>query len=219
MRDEKEAAQAERSSASSLIPHPSSLFFGGLLKMFCPKCGQPQADEVRFCSRCGLPLAGVNELLLRGGQLPTVQSAAMGVERRESPKRQGIRQGGAMILIATFLIPMLAIMSKLIGLPRQAALLGVLLFMGGLLRFLYAAIFQPSAPRQTQAALPAYAPTVAPPLNAAQRDALPPAQGTPVYTYRPPQMHTAEMQTPPSVTEHTTRLLDQQSDDAEQERR
>ena len=46
-----------------------------------------------------------------------------------------------------------------------------------------------------------------------------PAQGTPVYTYRPPQMHTAEMQTPPSVTEHTTRLLDQQSDDAEQERR
>ena len=187
--------------------------------MFCPKCGQPQADDVRFCSRCGLPLAGVNELLLRGSQLTVVSGAEASTERRESPKRQGIRQGGAMMLIATFLIPMIAIMHKIIGLPAEYVLLGVLLFMGSLLRFLYALIFQAGAPRRTQAALPAYAPPVTPPLNAARLEQLPPAQGTPVYTYRPPQVHTAEMQTPPSVTEHTTRLLDQQTDAAEQERR
>jgi hypothetical protein len=123
-----------------------------------------------------------------------------------------------MILIATFMIPMIAILHKIIGLPGEYVLLGVLLFMGGLLRLLYAALFQPGASRMTQESLPAYAP-VAPPLGAAQRDALPPAQGTPAYAYRPPQMHTAEMQPPPSVTDHTTRLLDQQSDDAGQERR
>ena len=70
--------------------------------MFCPKCGQPQADDVRFCSRCGFPLAGVNELLLRGGQLSVVSGAEASTERRESPKRQGIRQGGAMMLIGMF---------------------------------------------------------------------------------------------------------------------
>jgi zinc-ribbon domain len=186
--------------------------------MFCPKCGQPQANEARFCSRCGLPLAGVNELLLRGGQLPVAPGVEAGIERRDSPKRQGIRQGGAMMLIATFLIPMIAIMHRLIGLPGEYVLLGVLLAMGGLLRLLYALLFQPGASRSSQTALPAYAPPVASPLNAARLEQLSPAPGTPVYAYRPPQVHTAEMQTPPSVTENTTRLLEQQSDTKQEER-
>lgn len=187
--------------------------------MFCPKCGQQQTDDVRFCSRCGFPLTGVQELIMRGGQLPAWPGAepAAQLAQTESPKRRGIRQGGAMMLIATFLIPMLAILHKMIGLPADAVLLGVLLFMGGLLRLLYAAIFQPSAPRQQQ--LPAYVPPGAQALNAARQDALRPAQAMPVHLSRPPRLHnTAEMQPPPSVTEHTTRLLDRQSNGEDEPR-
>src|SRR5436309_188212 len=115
---------------SFIILHSAFIvFFGGLPKMFCPKCGQQQADDVRFCSRCGFPLAGVNELIARGGQLPVWPVAESSVAQGESPKRKGLRQGGGMMLIATFLIPMLAILHKLLHLPGDVVLFGVLLFM------------------------------------------------------------------------------------------
>ena len=181
--------------------------------MFCPKCGQQQADEVRFCSRCGFALASVSELLMRGGQQPLWAASVVNAvpERSESPKRKGTRQGARMMFISIFLIPMIAIMHRIIGLPAEFVLFGVLLFMAGLMRLLYSLIFAEGA---ASAAGPqqAYAPPVMQPLGAVRHDALPPAQGTPVYAYRPPQVHTAEMQPPPSVTDHTTRLLDKQTD-------
>ncbi|HEX8179099.1 MAG TPA: zinc ribbon domain-containing protein [Pyrinomonadaceae bacterium] len=184
--------------------------------MFCPKCGQQQADQARFCSRCGLGLTSVGELIMRGGQLPvwaTAESGDGGPARRESPKRRGIRQGARMMFLSIFLIPMIAIIHRIIGLPAEFILFGVLLFMGGLMRLLYSLVFAESAPAQARSPLPAYAPpNLMSPLGAARQDALPPPQGAPVYDYRPPQMHTAEMQPPPSVTDHTTRLLDKQNE-------
>ncbi|MCA1621121.1 MAG: zinc-ribbon domain-containing protein, partial [Acidobacteria bacterium] len=35
--------------------------------MFCPRCGQQAAEEVRFCSRCGLPLGAAAEIVASGG--------------------------------------------------------------------------------------------------------------------------------------------------------
>ncbi len=180
--------------------------------MFCPKCSQQQADGSRFCSRCGFPLAGVNELLVSGGQLPVVAAAPASGPRGRSPKRKGVRQGGGLMLIAVFLIPALAILQELLHINGDWPLLGVLAFLGGLLRILYAVFFEDNTPSVAET-MPAYAaPPVPAQLGGAQQSALPPAQGTPVYAYRPPQMHTAEMQPPASVTDHTTRLLEQQAD-------
>ncbi|MFL6208130.1 MAG: zinc-ribbon domain-containing protein [Pyrinomonadaceae bacterium] len=188
--------------------------------MFCPKCGQQQADEVRFCSRCGFALAGVSELIMRGGQLPAWTTAApVGsvAERRKSPKLIGIKQGARMMFISFFLIPMIAIMHKAIGMPRQFVLLGVLLFMAGMMRLFYSLLFAESTASASDTQT-AYAPPMMPPLGAVRQDMLPPAQGTPAYAYRPPQVHTAEMQPPPSVTDHTTRLLDRQGGEERDER-
>jgi hypothetical protein len=172
--------------------------------MFCPKCGQQQSDEARFCSRCGLPLVGVGEVLRLGGQLPA--PVGMSEPQGMSPRRRGIRQGGGLMLIAVFLIPALAILQDLIHLNGDWPLLGVLVFLAGLMRLLYAVFFEDRTPRRAETTQTAYAPPHQ--LGAARQDYLPPAQATPAYTYRPPQTPTAEMQPPPSVTDHTTRLLE-----------
>ncbi len=180
--------------------------------MFCPKCSQQQADGTRFCSRCGFPLAGVNELLVSGGQLPVMSAAPANGARMQSPRRRGMRQGGGIMLIGAFTVPLLALLQELLHIDGEFPIIGVIITLLGLLRILYAVFFEDSTPRP-QAAMPAYTP---PPVaqfgEVQQQSALPPAQGTPAYTYRPPQIHTAEMQPPPSVTDHTTRLLEKQTD-------
>jgi zinc-ribbon domain len=183
--------------------------------MFCPKCSQQQSDTARFCSRCGFPLTGVGELLARGGQLPQ-QPVAASEPRGVSPRRHGMKQGGGIMLIAVFLIPALAIIQELIHLNGDWPLLGVLVFLGGLLRLLFAVFFEDGTPRPTNATQQTYAPPQQ--LGAAHQDYLPPAPGTPTYAYRPPPVHTAEMPRPPSVTEHTTRLLERQEGEEQDER-
>src|ERR1044071_7470340 len=56
--------------------------------MFCPRCGQPAAEEVRFCSRCGLPLGAVVEVVEAGGEL-----ARPGAGGELTPRQRGIRKG------------------------------------------------------------------------------------------------------------------------------
>ncbi len=185
--------------------------------MFCPKCSQQQADGSRFCSRCGFPLAGVNELLTSGGQLPVMTVAPASGMRMQSPKRKGLRQGGGIMLIGAFTVPLLALLQELLHIDGEFPIIGVIITLLGLLRILVAVFFEDGTPRP-QATMPAYAPpTVAQFGGAQQQSALPPAQGTPIYNYRPPQIHTAEMQPPASVTDHTTRLLEKQTD-AEQDK-
>lgn len=192
--------------------------------MYCPKCGQSQVSgEVRFCSRCGLPLVGVADLLATGG-LPPVRMT--GDESRDSmlmsPRRRGVKRGAAVLLMSLFLIPFFLIMHEAINLPGEFALLGVLGVIGAVLRIIYAAFFEEGAPRATHfTPQPAqfYSPPqpTAPRLNATAQEMLPPAQqqpqGAPVY--RQPQVDTAQIMHPPSVTDHTTRLLDKQSDPSE----
>jgi hypothetical protein len=191
--------------------------------MYCPKCGQSQVSaEVRFCSRCGFPLVGVADLLLTGGTLPAhSQGDAGNASKGMSPRRAGVRQGGAALLFSVFLIPFFVIMHEIIGLPQEFALLGVIGVIGSFLRIIYAAFFEDGRPRD-----PRFAPQpphlytppqpLAPHLNAAAQEMLPPAhqQGAPP-AYRQPPVDTAQIRHPPSVTDHTTRLLEKQSDPSE----
>jgi hypothetical protein len=162
-------------------------------------------------------LTGVNEVIVRGGQLPVVAAPPeQGGPRPVSPRRKGVKQGGGIMMIGLFLIPAFAIVMELLDLNLELPFIGLLVFLAGLLRMLYAGFFEEGAPKR--GALPAPA-TYTPPqhLEGGRYEALPPAPGTPVYGYRP-QAHTAEMQPPPSVTDHTTRLLEQQAERERDER-
>ncbi|MCA1634861.1 MAG: hypothetical protein LC802_14505 [Acidobacteria bacterium] len=184
--------------------------------MFCPQCGQQQvSDAVRFCSRCGFQLGGVSAMLASGGVLLPSSTAQVGT-LLESSRRKGMRQGGIMLLFAIFLMPMFAILHELLGTPDKLPLIGVLFFIGGLLRLIYALAFEEGpVRRKNQHVQFAYAPPSAPGQFGAQgRGAgeLPPVQTTPAQSYFPPRANTSEIGYQPSVTESTTRLLDEQRD-------
>lgn len=184
--------------------------------MFCPECGQQQvSNEVRFCSRCGFQLAGVTGLLATRGALPAGATTTALAPAPETPRRKGVRQGGKLILIGIFLIPLFAIVGEVTRIiPSEAALIGVLCFLAGLLRVIYAALFEDGPfRRQKMPQIPTYVPPGAPPLGPPSRSAeLPPARSVTPHSYAPPRHDTAEISFRPSVTEHETQLLDDQRD-------
>ncbi|MCA1567061.1 MAG: zinc ribbon domain-containing protein [Acidobacteria bacterium] len=189
--------------------------------MYCPKCGQSQVSaEVRFCSRCGFPLVVVGDLLATGGVLPARVPGYEGVgERPVSSRRRGVKQGLGLLLVSFLLFPFFAILHEAISLPQEFMVLGAIGAMAAFIRIIYAVFFEEAAPRAPQYAPQPpqlYTPPIASRLHAAAQESLPQPQGVPVNDYRQPQVHTAEIRHPPSVTDHTTRLLDKQSDSSEQ---
>jgi hypothetical protein len=187
--------------------------------MYCPKCGQSQVSaDVRFCSRCGFPLVVVGDLLVTGGVLPAhfpvteSGSTTMPVSRR----RRGVKRGIGILIFGILLLPFFAILHEAVGTPEEFMALSLIVIMAGFIRLIYAAFFEEAAPHFAPPPLQPYTPPIASRLHVSAQESLPPAQGMPVNDYRPPQVHTAEMMRPPSVTDHTTRLLDKQADSAEQ---
>jgi hypothetical protein len=177
--------------------------------MFCPQCGQQQAsDAARFCSRCGFQLAAVSGLLATNGAAPELAFEA--VPAPESPRRIGARLGGKLMLSGMFLGLALAILSELVGFQDEVALLGMLVFIAGFFRLLYALIFEDGPYRRHLQRQPSYVPQFAPPRDVS---ALPPPQAQPARGYVPPRPDTAELAYRPSVTEGTTRLLDRERDE------
>jgi hypothetical protein len=176
--------------------------------MYCPQCGQQQvSDELRFCSRCGFQLHGVTRLLAAGGESPDLGQGEN--KKRRSPRAEGVRQGVIVMFVAMVLIPLSELFKP------HGEILPVTLMMLGLVRMLYAAIFQEGdASRKRQKAVSSYAPpALAQPTNAETRSrALPPSQSIPVGGYNARRVETAEIAQPPSVTEHTTKLLDNRND-------
>jgi hypothetical protein len=182
--------------------------------MYCPQCGQQQASsEMRFCSRCGFPLGGVTELLASGGVLQSMG----GEELREqalSPRRRGVKRGVVMMLVGAVVVPVLGILNsyqdQTTMLDVLVAISAIIFFAGGLMRILYALLFEASTPTVKLNA-PADIPSATPAqLDARMRvAALPPAQTIPASSFAPRRMNTAELRQPPSVTENTTRVLDE----------
>jgi hypothetical protein len=179
--------------------------------MFCPQCGQQQvSDAARFCSRCGFQLVAVSGLLATGGRgaaepMPVFEA----VPAPPSPKRKGGQMGGKLMLSGMFLAPALAALSEIIGTPEELGLVGVIVFMAGLFRLLYALLFEDGPYRRHLQRQPAYVPhpQFAPPRDVS---ALPPQSA---YSYVPPRPDTAELAYRPSVTEGTTRLLERERDE------
>src|SRR5215210_2091670 len=177
--------------------------------MFCPKCGQQQAsDGVRFCSRCGFQLEVVKELLLTDGAL--VRPEAETRMSRRSARNRGIRQGVMLMLLTALVVPVSALLAKLGLLPKEFVALAVLICpIGGFLRLVYALMFEEGARRKIKPAAPLAYNTPAQFQEGYAASALPPRQNRPAGDFHGARrIETAEMAQPPSVTENTTRLLD-----------
>lgn len=174
--------------------------------MYCPRCGQQQiSEEMRFCSRCGLPMSGLAGWLEVNG-LPAGREQETQVALR-SPRRKGIRRGAKVMFFSGVLLPLFLLLS--IGVDEPTPLfVPIITFIAGLTIMLYSRLFIEDFPRinsqQTQRAGLGVVP---------EGRALPPGSTTQIYdagNLPSRQVRTNELAQPPSVAEHTTKLLDQE---------
>jgi hypothetical protein len=174
--------------------------------MYCPRCGQQQiSDEMKFCSRCGLLMSGLAEWLAGGGA-PAAREQETPVTLR-SPRRKGIRRGAKLMFLSGVLFPVFLVLSLLIdeGAPMTVP---IIIFFVALTMMLYSRLFAEeissikSQPAQTSG------------LGAMSGGSvLPPASNIPMQglgNLAGQQVRTNELAQPPSVTEHTTKLLDKE---------
>ena len=186
--------------------------------MFCPVCSQEQiSDETRFCSRCGFLLTGVSQVIANGGVLPHLPPGDD--PNALSPRRQGIKQGAVLVFSSFIIVPILAIITLALRIEEPFAVVIALFltFVAGLLRMLYAFLFESKTPgAASQSVLPGAFQNVLP--SKKQVRALPHQQGPPISSYVPPAAAAAAsgnwrdtndlaVSPPPSVTDPTTKLF------------
>ena len=163
---------------------------------------------MKFCSRCGVSLCGLAEWLASGAPLPTqpilqAQPQTTGM----SPRRKGIRRGGKVMFFSGVLFVICMGFSLAIEEPGPL-ILPFAVFLVGLAMMLYARLFSEDTP--SVPALDIHQPAMF--TAAHMRSALPSATNVNIPPLdRPlerPRVRTNELAQPPSVTENTTRLLD-----------
>jgi zinc-ribbon domain len=170
--------------------------------MYCPNCGQQQiSDEMRFCSRCGLAFSGLAEWLA-GGRLPLQRKEEQQTPAVLSPRRKGIRRAAKLMFFSGVLFFICLVISLAVD---EGAFMAFpfLLFFVSLGMMLYARLFSDkNAPalKQTDQS-PAFGST-------STRGSLPPGATMPMPSAGRQHVRTNELAQPPSVTENTTRLLD-----------
>ena len=145
-------------------------------------------------------------MLANDGVMPSINDEPQ--EQTVSPRRKGISQGVLFILLGALIVPVLGVLYHYFRIFEPlVALSALLFFLGGFVRILYAIFFEKGASGKK---ILTPAPDTSTELNSAARTAaLPPAQSIPVSNFTPRRVNTAELVLPPSVTENTTRLLDE----------
>lgn len=186
--------------------------------MYCPTCGQQQAAEnVRFCSRCGFLLTGVSEVIANNGMIPA-NYAQITEMPQDSPRKRGVKQGAMVLLVGMLLIcPLIAMIHIATNTePFVAAIAAIISFWGGILRMIYAMMFESKYPtgktleqkvvEQTQKILG----------NKQTQQVLPPQQSIPATDYVAPTAGswrtTNDLVQPSSVTDSTTKLLEKEAE-------
>jgi hypothetical protein len=176
--------------------------------MHCPQCGQSQiSEELRYCSRCGFLLTGVAALVANNGELP-VPGESKG---SDSPRRRGIKQGVFIFLLTFLIVPLAGMFHALTDTdPYLAAISAIVLIFGGLLRIVYALLFESNLPGDA---------TLEERVLAGSQNyvgkktfpELPPSRSVPASFYTAPGAgswkDTNELSVPGSVTDSTTKLL------------
>ena len=167
--------------------------------MYCPNCGQQQvSDEMRFCSRCGLALSGLAEWLA-GGAVPAKRGEETQVAAL-SPRRKGTRRAAKVMFASAVLFPIFFVISLIFD-EGGPMIVPIGVFFVSLVMMLYARLFSdPVAPVTNQTAQTSALGSMS------ARSSLQPAVTMPDIGR--PRVRTKELAQPPSVTENTTRLLD-----------
>jgi len=181
--------------------------------MYCPKCSQQQAsDEVRFCSRCGFQLGVVKELLAQAGTPAPVEPLpppppppARGLRRRD------VTVGALLMLVVGLCVVLFPDMTPPPVRDAQLLMLvGMFVALTLLVNFIRPLLRAVNKLFGEEDAAPQPAPDLTTRVSpAAHRAALPPTRVVPAAAaFNSPRVNTAEMLQRPSVTEHTTNLLD-----------
>jgi hypothetical protein len=177
--------------------------------MFCPRCGQQAAEEVRFCSRCGLPLDAAVELVEAGG-LTALEAAQAEAAIGLTPRQRGTRKGLMIIAGGVFFFVLVAILNTIKDDFFPVLLLAGLIITAGIMRMLYGLLLEEHAPdkKSLKRTLADATPALA--REGTRVAELPPARTVPASVYVKPGADTSDMAAAPSsVTENTTRLLDE----------
>lgn len=167
--------------------------------MFCPKCNQQQiSDEVRFCSRCGFQLGVVAELLKTDGVLQNYSSQQP--ESLSTYRQITSSIGAKMIFFAIAIAPIALLLDK-----EVLLLIPFFLFFAGLMQIIYKLIFT------KKQVLPESRFVEIKNLNSGNQQFNLPAPNTaPIPILEIRKRDTNEiMMPPPSVTDPTTKLLEQ----------
>jgi hypothetical protein len=178
--------------------------------MFCPRCGQEQiSNETRFCSRCGFLMTGVGALIANGGNSDalTVTKPA----KVDTPRRRGFKQGLFIFLLTFLVVPIVTILTIWAHAePFGVVISAILLFVGGLLRMVYALMFESNEPTGKTIEQNMYQAAQTLLNKQPNQNALPPPQSIPAASYIPPSQgnwrDTNDLE-PSSVTDPTTKLL------------
>ena len=179
--------------------------------MYCPRCGQQAAEEVRFCSRCGLPLDDASALVEAGGRLAPSDNAAHAAAHTLTPRQRGTRKGVLIAAGGLLFFVLAALLTAMKGdlfvfMPAAA-----LVFTAGVMRVLYGLLLEDDAARRKSPGPDA--------VDGHERrrtklgrggDAaeLPPARARPASDFTKLSADTADMRAPASVAEATTKLLE-----------
>ncbi|MBK8467341.1 MAG: zinc ribbon domain-containing protein [Chloracidobacterium sp.] len=179
--------------------------------MHCPSCGQQQiSSETKFCSRCGMPLGIVAEVVANGGFLPQLaQLEQMNFKKPLFSKKNGVLFAVfwfIFLIFATAFFGILGAPEELVGITALTGVFGAMMIIIGSLVALPSSrppFTYNNQLRQRPGELQQ---------GAGQHGTLPAAQSIPVGIYAPPAAgswrDTNDLQ-PASVTENTTRLLDE----------
>jgi hypothetical protein len=165
--------------------------------MYCPRCSQPTVDGVRFCSGCGFQLDLVAQLLSQNGALlVNPGDAAKGTSLL---RKKGVRRGAKIVFVSVFLLPVAVLFSAAVDSPGPLVV-PFFVFLIGLATSLYSMLF--GSEQRGGFTQPQFGSAPVP-----NRFAMPAARPGALNTFNRP--NTAEMMRPPrSVTEHTTKFLD-----------
>jgi len=169
--------------------------------MHCPQCGLQQVSgKVRFCRACGFSLSGVKELVL-----PDERAAKADKTRFENAFNQGL----ALMLVSLVAAIILTLLQDAHLMPQiYVKIVAAFFVLAGLMRMFYPYVIGQGSGRKEQENL-FYKADVQ--IETGRLPfSLPASHSIPVSDFGSRRVDTAEMIQPPSVTEHTTKLLKDQ---------
>ena len=177
--------------------------------MFCPRCGQQAAEGVSFCSRCGLPLDAAAEIVASGG-VAAAEAAVREPAATLTPRQRGTRKGLIIVIAGALFFIVAALLTAFLRdeLFPLMIIAGVVLVIG-VARMLYGLLLEEDAPprKKSKRGEGSRAELGRTPARAGE---LPPARFVPASVYAKPGADTSDMAAPQSVTEQTTRLLEEE---------